>query len=265
MTKTVVGSFDSLSEAHRVVDELRTLGMASDDVSLVANNTTGSSGATTGATASTGAAMGTADTPASWQDSSNTHTTVHDVGTGAVAGGVIGGAAGLLAALVGLTLPGIGPIVAAGPLAAALTGAGVGAIAGGLAGGLRHLGVPDTHADYYAEAVRRGGALVTVRADDARADEVAALMQRHGAHDIEDRVSQWKSSGWTGHDPSAAPYSYGDIERERTSYRGTQGGVDRPGLGDDLQRAGSATRGAASRAGDAIERAIPGDSDRDGK
>lgn len=46
---------------------------------------------------------------------------------------------------------------------------------------------------------------------------------------------------------------------------GTGTGVDRPGLGDDLERAGNAARRGASRAGDAIERAIPGDSDRDGK
>ena len=45
-----------------------------------------------------------------------------------VAGGaVFGGVGGLLLGLAGLAIPGIGPVVAAGPIAAALTTAGIGA------------------------------------------------------------------------------------------------------------------------------------------
>ena len=51
---------------------------------------------------------------------------------GAVTGGVVGGAAGLAASLMGLAIPGIGPIIAAGPIVATLSGAGVGAVAGWL-------------------------------------------------------------------------------------------------------------------------------------
>src|SRR4029079_16854420 len=74
--------------------------------------------------------------------------------TGAVTGGVVGGAAGLAASLMGLAIPGIGPIIAAGPIVAALSGAGVGAVAGGLIGGLTDMGVSNTDAEYYAESVR---------------------------------------------------------------------------------------------------------------
>jgi hypothetical protein len=42
--------------------------------------------------------------------------------------------------LAALAIPGIGPIVAAGPMAAALTGAGIGAAAGGMLGSLVELG-----------------------------------------------------------------------------------------------------------------------------
>ncbi|HEY7787312.1 MAG TPA: hypothetical protein VIF33_02230 [Casimicrobiaceae bacterium] len=124
---------------------------------------------------------------------------------GAVTGGVVGGAAGLAASLMGLAIPGIGPIIAAGPIVATLTGAGVGVIAGGLIGGLTDMGVSKRDAEYYAESVRRGGALVTVRADDARADRAAEIMRSHGAIDIARQAAQWRERGWTGFNEHAQP------------------------------------------------------------
>ena len=137
---------------------------------------------------------------------------------GAVTGGVVGGAAGLAASLAGLAIPGIGPIIAAGPIVSLLTGAGVGAVAGGLIGGLTDLGVSPGDAEYYAEAVRRGGALVTVRADDARAERAAEIMRAHGAVDIERRAEQWRERGWTGFDPDARHYTPADLAREEDLY-----------------------------------------------
>ena len=137
---------------------------------------------------------------------------------GAVTGGVIGGAAGLAASLMGLAIPGIGPIIAAGPIVSLLTGAGVGAVAGGLIGGLTDMGVSRPDAEYYAEAVRRGGALVTVRADDARAERAAEIMRSHGAIDIERRVERWREHGWTGFDATAQPYTAQDLAREEDLY-----------------------------------------------
>ena len=104
---------------------------------------------------------------------------------------------------------------------AALTGAGAGAVAGGLIGALTDLGVDETQAEYYAEAVRRGAALVTVRADESRVEEVERILSDHGAFDIEDRVVEWKSEGWTRYNPDAEPYSIDEIERNRTQHRET--------------------------------------------
>jgi hypothetical protein len=137
---------------------------------------------------------------------------------GAVTGGVVGGAAGLAASLMGLAIPGIGPIIAAGPIVSLLTGAGVGAVAGGLIGGLTDMGVSHGDAQYYAEAVRRGGALVTVRADDARAERAAEIMRNHGAVDIERRAEQWRQRGWSGFDEKAQPYTAEDLAREEDLY-----------------------------------------------
>jgi hypothetical protein len=204
VAKTIVGSFDSFEEAQEVVRDLQQRGFSRDDISVIANNATGKY-------SSLSAGGGRTDTTTVSETGANT-------ATGAAAGGVLGGAAGLVVGLMGLAIPGIGPIVAAGPIAAALAGAGVGAVAGGLIGGLTGVGVPEDDASYYAESVRRGGALVTVRADDSRADEAASAMRDHGAVDIERRAEVWKQQGWTRHDPSATPYTVDQLERERSSY-----------------------------------------------
>jgi hypothetical protein len=179
---------------------------------------------------------------------------------GAVTGGVVGGAAGLAASLMGLAIPGIGPIIAAGPIVSLLTGAGVGAVAGGLIGGLTDMGVSRPDAEYYAEAVRRGGALVTVRADDARAERAAEIMRSHGAIDIERRAEQWRERGWTGFDEKAQPYTPADLDRDRDLY----GERDREtGIASGASTGGVLTGGPAGSipdrdtAGSAGDRATP--------
>ncbi|MGE5170213.1 MAG: hypothetical protein ACM3JC_07545 [Rudaea sp.] len=240
--KTIVGSFDSFDEANEVARELMDDGFRDSDVSVVASNLRGvpsgtgtSSGAYAGAPAdtSTGIAGGpyassaadgivTEDGAGLTRPALARDERVDDgrsgAATGAVTGGVVGGAAGLAASLMGLAIPGIGPIIAAGPIVATLTGAGVGAVAGGLIGGLTDLGVSRPDAEYYAEQVRRGGALVTVRADDARAERAADIMRAHGAIDIERRAEQWRAQGWTGFNEAAPPYTLEEIERERARY-----------------------------------------------
>jgi len=198
MVKTIVGSFDSFNEAHKVANDLRAAGFMDSDISIVANNAAGE-----------------------YQSDPRVTTTPEDTSAtakGALTGAVVGGGAGLAASLAGLAIPGIGPIIAAGPIVATLAGAGTGAVAGGLIGGLVDLGVPESHAEYYAESVRRGGALVTVRADEVRADEVQAILRDHGAVDIEGRVERWRETGWERFDQDAGPYSVDEIRRDRAMY-----------------------------------------------
>jgi hypothetical protein len=197
MVKTIIGSFDSFNDAHDVANDLRAAGFLDSDISIVANN-----------------AAGDYREDARVADRDEGSATAK----GAVTGAVVGGGAGLAASLAGLAIPGIGPIIAAGPIVATLAGAGTGAVAGGLIGGLVDLGVPENDAQYYAEAVRRGGALVTVRADESRSDEVAGILRQHGAIDIEDRVERWRESGWERFDPGAQPYTADDIRRDRAMY-----------------------------------------------
>jgi uncharacterized protein (TIGR02271 family) len=180
MAKTVVGLLDNIGEAQAVVRDLVASGIDRDDIGFMANQKQ--------------------TVPASAHlNESEGGDTASGALAGAGTGAAIGGVAGLALALAPLAIPGIGPIVAAGPIAAALTGAGIGAVAGGLIGGLTRLGVPEEEAHYYAEGVRRGGILVTVAAEsDAQADTAVEVMKRHGAVDIDERATQWKKQGWKG-------------------------------------------------------------------
>lgn len=210
MATNVVGLFESWNEAQNVVRDLVNSGISRDDISIVANDAAGaySEREVGGTQAAEGAT------------------------SGAVGGGMVGGVLGLLVGLGALAIPGIGPVIAAGPLAAALgsagagalVGAGAGAATGGLLGGLVGLGIPDEDAEVYAEGIRRGGALVAVNTSDDRVDSVAMIMQQHNVIDIDERASQWRSSGWTGFDANAQPYTSHEIDTFRTSTAGTTTG-----------------------------------------
>jgi len=208
MIKTVIGSFDSADDADRATRDLRNAGFLDSDINLIVNNAQ-----------EVGAGIGSIGVDTG------------PMAKGAVAGGILGGAAGLAASLAGLAVPGIGPILAAGPIVATLAGAGAGAVAGGLIGSLTELGVDKNDAELYAESVRRGGSLVAVRSDESRVDEVAAILRKAGAIDISKRAEDWRSTGWSGYDPSAKPYTGDEIERDRSRYRAE---VEQPLAGAEM-------------------------------
>ena len=76
--------------------------------------------------------------------------------TGATSGAVVGGALGWLAGIGALAIPGVGPLIAAGPIIAALTGVGVGGAVGGITGGLIGLGIPEYEAKRYEGRIKAG-------------------------------------------------------------------------------------------------------------
>jgi hypothetical protein len=105
----------------------------------------------------------------------------------AVQGALVGGVVGMAAGMVALIIPGIGPLIAAGPIAGAIAGLTAGAATGGVIGLLRDHGVSEEEAEFYAEGVKRGGALVTVHdVSEERAGEAKRIFERHGAIDTED-------------------------------------------------------------------------------
>lgn len=214
-TRTVVGVFNSVGDAQAAVRDLEAQGISRDEISIVANKN----------------AVGYDTMDAADRDKASD--VVADAGIGAAIGGV-GGL--LLSAAGALTIPVIGPILAAGPIAAALTGAGIGAAAGGLIGALTESGVPEEHARYYAEGVRRGDVLVTVRTDNSRTDSVCDIMDAHNAVDVDDRVRNWKDRGWDGYRDDATPYDPDELKRERTYYNTTGTLTGESGIGVDRER-----------------------------
>ena len=104
---------------------------------------------------------------------------------GAGTGAVLGGALGLLAGIGALALPGVGPLIAAGPITATLAGIGAGGTVGGLAGALVGLGIPEFEAKRYEGVVQKGGILLSVHCASSDAVSRAKdIMKRTGGQDI---------------------------------------------------------------------------------
>lgn len=105
--------------------------------------------------------------------------------TGATTGGVLGGTLGLLAGIGALAIPGVGPLIAAGPIMATLAGVGVGGAVGGLVGALVGMGIPEYEAKRYEGAVKGGGTLISVHCDTSDQIDVAKqALKETGAKDI---------------------------------------------------------------------------------
>lgn len=130
--------------------------------------------------------------------------------TGTGIGAALGGAAGALAGAGLLAIPGLGPVVASGWLVATLAGLASGAVVGGVAGGivdaLANTGMTAEEARVYAEAIRRGSTVVTVRADDSQDALVQRLLDGSGPVDIVERERLYRSEGWNDEvDPLVGP------------------------------------------------------------
>jgi len=105
--------------------------------------------------------------------------------TGVVAGGIIGGTVGLLAGIGVLAIPGLGPLIAAGPIIAALTGIGSGGVVGGIIGALVGLGIPEYEAKRYEGRIKEGGILLSVHCDNSEwVTKAKQLLKDTGAEDI---------------------------------------------------------------------------------
>jgi hypothetical protein len=105
--------------------------------------------------------------------------------TGVTTGGVIGGTLGLLAGIGVLAIPGVGPLIAAGPIVATLAGLGAGGAVGGIVGALVGMGIPEYEAKRYEGAVKGGGTLLSVHCDTSEQVDAAKMsLKDTGARDI---------------------------------------------------------------------------------
>lgn len=134
--------------------------------------------------------------------------------TGAGAGAVVGGILGWLTGIGMLAIPGVGPLMAAGPIIAALAGAGAVGITGGIAGALIGMGIPEYEAQRYEGRVKEGGILLSIHADNDDWKKKGEYILKHtGADDISDR----KEAG-ADYDVGDRPYPQGARPHEGEQY-----------------------------------------------
>lgn len=159
---TVIGVFQDISTAERAVKALRDKGFTDNEISILAKDeqSTGSG--------SQDMEMG------------------DDFGTDSIAdgtawGGALGGVAGLMAGVGALAIPGIGPIIAAGPLAGVLSGA----VTGGVAGGLIDLGIPEERGRQYEENLKQGGVLAVIETSSNKINDASDILRQNGATEVE--------------------------------------------------------------------------------
>ncbi len=168
--KTVVGVFKSRNQAEKAVRELKENGFGDNEISIVAKDGKEARGG--------GATQVGREAGVGWGGD--------DIGEGVTFGGGLGGLAGLLAGAGALAIPGIGPIVAAGPIAGALSGA----VTGGVAGGLLDFGIPEERGRHFEERVRQGDILALVRSDDQKVSDASMIFRQNGAQDVETREAR---------------------------------------------------------------------------
>jgi hypothetical protein len=189
------GIYPSNSAAERAVDQLIAAGFSNQDVSVLM-----------------------ADRQGSKDFAAEKNTKAPEGATAGVGvGGAVGGTLGLLAGIGALAIPGVGPLIAAGPIMGALAGLGVGGTVGGVVGALIGLGIPEYEAKRYEGRVKDGGVLLSVHCDSS--DEVSRakeLLKATGAEDISSSGEKSVSTHGVDMEKSAVDKGRGgDVETER--------------------------------------------------
>jgi hypothetical protein len=156
---TACGIYQSRDHAQRAVEILQERGIRVEDISVLLSKNLGSKGI--GTVKATKVPEGAA--------------------TGASTGAAVGGTLGLLAGIGALTIPGLGPLIAAGPIAVALAGLGAGGAVGGLTGTLVGIGIPE----WYGGRIPTGGILVSVHCDNSEcASKTKNMLEETGAQAV---------------------------------------------------------------------------------
>lgn len=120
---------------------------------------------------------------------------------GVTTGSVLGGTLGLLAGIGALAIPGIGPLVAAGPLMAALSGMGAGGTIGSIIGALIGLGIPEREVLKYEHQLKEGSILLSASThSETETKCILTILKKHGAQNISilesERVSNINEGAW---------------------------------------------------------------------
>jgi len=197
----VFGIYSSRAQAEEGVDALRAAGFRNTDISALFPDNQGS------------------------KDFAHEKNTKAPEGTaaGATTGAVVGGVLGWLAGIGALAIPGVGPLIAAGPIMGALAGAGTLGVAGGLVGALVGLGMPEYEAKRYEGRIKEGGILLSVHADSSDwVNRGKDILKRTGAQDI---ASSGEASADYAKSDKPVSRTASTLEGERTRTAGYRSDV----------------------------------------
>ena len=76
------------------------------------------------------------------------------------------------------------------------------------------------HAGHYSEAVRRGGSVVVVTAqDESQVHAARTALSAAGAVDIDKRAAGWRQDGYSGFDPAAQPFGAKEVQADRSKMQ----------------------------------------------
>ena len=143
--RVLVGIFETVQEANNVIIRLKEIGYTEGDITVLAKDK---------------------------DKMDRLEGDTDKMGAGAAIGGTLGGIAAALPALGLLAIPGIGPILAAGPIAVILGGVVAGGVAGGLIGAFSEMGIDEVDAKKYEHQLNQGNIIVLVENRDNMRDEV---------------------------------------------------------------------------------------------
>lgn len=186
----VLGIYSTRDGVERAADALLQSGFTANDISILLPESVGSSGGPVvrpaSAVSSVGAPVNVTESAGPTDIGSVKSTKAPEGATaGAGSGAVIGGTLGLLAGIGALAIPGVGPLIAAGPIMAALAGIGVGGAVGGFTGALIGMGIPEYEAKKYEGRLKKGGILFSVHCDTSEQIKRAKeILERTGGEDI---------------------------------------------------------------------------------
>lgn len=163
MAQDVFCTVDEVRLASQIVRDLKNAGFANHDISVVMPEEQGTR--TFAIENETKAPEGAA--------------------VGASTGALLGGGLGWLAGIGSLAIPGLGPLIAAGPIMAALSGAALGGTLGGVTGALVGLGIPEYEARRYEDKLKSGSAVIAVHCENLdETERTQQIFEAAGANDI---------------------------------------------------------------------------------
>lgn len=111
---------------------------------------------------------------------------------------------------------------------------------------LKDLFLPEEDRHAYAEGLRRGGYVVSVRTSQAHYNQVLDILDAEGTVDIEQRESAWRSEGWSGYQPGKMGVAGSAAGPTGSTSASMMGGATAPSMARGM--AASATGAAATAA-----------------